>query len=225
MTEGQQPILKSRRALPSGRAVLGALLVTLAALGVLLASRLGDDATFQDVVVARQDLAPGAVIEADDVATIRIRLDEDADWVINDPAEVVGNLVVGPVAQLEFLQRSNVVESLPDSIPSGLAVVSVDLDPDHAPPSLAPGELISIYETGTDGETTRLIADRVLVVSYDTGGETSSSSAVLRLAIADGDVAAKLVRAAALADDIAVIGVNGAPAVIFPETESGETAP
>ena len=49
MTDANQPVIRSKRALPTGRAVLGALLVTLAALGVLLAARLGDDATFQDL--------------------------------------------------------------------------------------------------------------------------------------------------------------------------------
>ena len=84
MADVEQPVIKSRRALPSGRAVLGALLITLAALGVLFASRLGDDATFQNVVVARIDISPGTVIDESDVATVRLRLDEQADGVIND---------------------------------------------------------------------------------------------------------------------------------------------
>ena len=62
-------------------AVLGGLLITLV-LAVLLASRLGDDASFQDVVVARRDLPPGTVLEADDLAIVRI-LDE-VDFVIDD---------------------------------------------------------------------------------------------------------------------------------------------
>ena len=40
----EQPILSPSRRLPSGRAVLGALLITLAVLGILLATRLGDQA-------------------------------------------------------------------------------------------------------------------------------------------------------------------------------------
>ncbi len=219
MTDAQQPVLKTRRALPSGRAVLGALLITLAALGVLLATRLGEDATFQDVVVARQDLAPGTVIEAGDVATVRLRLDEEASWVISDPAEVVGNVIVGPVGRLEFLQRSNVVDGVPGTVPSGLAEVSIDVDPSRAPASLAAGELVSVLATSEidSSDVTELIADRVVVISYDSGGDSiSSGDAVLRLGLADGTIAAEIVHAAETGE-LSIVGVNGAPDVVLQE--------
>ena len=110
MTDTNQPVLRSRRALPSGRAVLGALLITLAALGVLLATRLSDDSTFQNVVIATGDLAPGQLIESDDVRTVRIRLDEQVGFVANDVNEVIGSLTLGPVASGQFLLLSNVAE-------------------------------------------------------------------------------------------------------------------
>ncbi len=199
--------------------MLGALLITLAALGVLLATRLGEDATFQDVVVARQDLAPGTVIEAEDVATVRLRLDEEAEWVINDAAEVVGNVIVGPVGRLEFVQRSNVVDGVPGAVPSGLAEVSIDVDPANAPAALAAGELVSVLSTYSldQQDVTELIADRIVVISYDTGGDTiSSSDAVLRLGIADGTIASAVVHAAETGE-ISVVGVNGAPDVALQE--------
>ena len=77
MTETQQPVLRVKRRLPSGRAVLGGLLVSLAVVAVLVASRVGEDATFQDVVIAQQELAPGTVIEAEHVQQIRMRLADD----------------------------------------------------------------------------------------------------------------------------------------------------
>lgn len=218
MTDANQPTLRSRSALPTGRAVLGALLITLAALGVLLAARLGDDATFQEVVVARADIAPGTVIEASDVATVRLRLDEQVDGVINDTADVVGNVTLGPVGQLEFLQRSNITTGMPDFMPAGVAVVSLAVQPDRAPASISAGELVSVLATFGSGDeaTTELVADRVTVLSY--GGDSNdfnSADTVLRLGVIDGAVASEIVHASQTGA-ISIIGITGANDVTIP---------
>lgn len=222
MTDTQQPLLRARRKLPSGRAVLGGLLITLAVLGVLLAGRLGDDATFQDVVVAREDLAPGTVIEAEHVAQIRLRLDESADWVASSVDEVIGSVLLGPVGRLEFVQRSNVSETASGSVPSGLAEVSIAIEPERAPATLASGELVSVLATfDDDGDSvTRLIADRVVVLSF-TDGQTdfSQTDTVLRLGLSDGQVASAIVNAAQ-SGEISIIGVTGAGSVQLPEAIS-----
>lgn len=220
MTEKSQPLLHARRRLPSGRAVLGGLLVTLSVLGILVATRLGDDTTYQYVVVARDDLAPGTVIQADDVAQIRLRLDESADWVVNDPAEIYGSVVLGPVGRLEFLQHANLAEGNTNAVPSGLAEVSIEVEPGRAPSSLAPGELISILATYDDGERakTELVADRVVVLSFGNGSDDfSTTSTVLRLGVAEGDLASEIVTAS-LTGDLSIVGVTGASAVKLPAT-------
>lgn len=224
MSDVEQPVLRPSRRLPSGRAVLGGLLITLAVLGVLLASRLGDNATIRDVVVARTDLAPGTVIEPEHVAQIQLRLAEDVDWVATDPSQVVGSVLLGPVARLEFLQLSNVAEGLPDAVPSGLAVVSIEVDSSRAPVSLSAGQLVSVVATYDDrelGQETRLIAEDAIVLSYDNGDTEfgGTGDTVLRLGIADGTVASELVMASILAD-VSVIGVTGAPDVEIPEITS-----
>ena len=218
MTDTKQPLLRAKRRLPTGRAVLGGLLVTLAVLGVLLATRLGNDATFQDVVLAREDLAPGTVIEPQHIAQIRLRLDESADWVISDPESIYGSVLLGPVGRLEFVQNSNVAEGTPDSVPSGLAEVSIEIAPGRAPATLAPGELVTILATFDDEDpaVTRLIADRVVVLSFNNeDGDFSLSSTVLRLGIADGEVARDIITAS-LTGDVSIIGVTGASGVLIP---------
>ncbi len=218
MTEPQQPLLRAKRRLPSGRAVLGGLLITLAVLGVLLASRLGDDATFQDVVVARQDLAPGTVIEPEHVAQIRLRLDESADWVVPTTEEIIGSVLLGPVGRLEFVQRSNVAETPSGSVPSGLAEVSIAIEPERAPATLAAGEFVSVlatFDTG-DSSVTRLIADRVVVLSFlDGQTDFSQTDTVLRLGLFDGEVASSIINASQTGE-ISIIGVTGAGSVELP---------
>lgn len=222
MTDVEQPVLRPSRRLPSGRAVLGGLLITLAVLGVLMASRLGDNATIRDVVVAQTDLAPGTVIAPEHVAQIQIRLAEDVDWVVTDPETIYGTVLLGPVARLEFLQFSNITTGTPESLPTGLAEVSIEVDRGRAPAGLAPGELISVLATYTDGEPeTRLIAQDVIVLSYDTGDSefSSSSEAVLRLGLADGAKASEIVMAS-LVGEVSIVGVTGATEIEIPEVTS-----
>lgn len=212
----KNPVIRSGRRLPSGRAVLGGLLITLAVLAVLLATRIGDDATFQDVVVARRDLAPGTILEADDVAQVRIRLDESVGFIATDTDDVVGNVLLGPLSRLEFVQTSNLAGGPANGVPAGLAEVSIPIEPQRAPARLAPGEIISVLATFDDDPTTTvLIADRVVVLSYSTDATEFAREGVLRLGIDDGRVAARIVNAV---DDgeIHVIGVTGAPDVDLP---------
>lgn len=220
MADSNQPVIRSRRALPSGRAVVGALLITLAGLGVLMATRLGDDATFQTVVVATNDLGPGTLIEADDVAAVRIRLDESVTSVATSVEQVIGNVTLGPVGRTEFLQRSNLADMLPNNVPSGLAIVSLPVEPERAPASIAPGELVSILATFSENngaDQTALIADRVVVVSFgDDGDEFGANDNVLRVAVDDGQLAANLALAGQTGT-ISIIGVTGANSIELPE--------
>lgn len=224
MTDTQQPILRVKKRLPSGRAVLGGLLVSLAVVAVLVASRLGEDATFQDVVVASQDLTPGTVIEAQHVDQVRMRLADEADWVVTSPEAVVGSVVLGPVGQNEFIQASNIAAGGPEAVPAGLAEVSIAIEASRAPARLDSGELVSILATfdDQDGARTTLIADRVVVLSYNTGqgADFGGGDTVLRLGVADGDVASSIVTAA-ISGDVSVLGVTGANEVDIPTETIG----
>ncbi len=219
MTDVQQPVLRVKKRLPSGRAVLGGLLVSLSVVALLVASSVGEDSTFQDVVVASQDLAPGTVIEPSHVEQARIRLSEDANFVISSPEAVIGSVVLGPVGQSEFLQTSNIAASGPDTLPSGLAEVSIEIEANRAPANIASGELVSLLATYEDGNgpRTALIADRVVVLSYDNGSgdDFSTGDTVLRLGVSSGDIASSIVTAA-ITGDISVLGVTGANDVRIP---------
>ena len=224
MTDTQQPVLRVKKRLPSGRAVLGGLLVSLAVVALLVASRIGEDATFQDVVVASQDLTPGTVIEPHHVEQVRIRLADSADWVVTSPESVLGSVILGPVGQDEFLQASNIASGGTEAVPAGLAEVSIAIESSRAPARLASGELVSILATFDDdlGARTTLIADRVVVLSYssDQGADFGGGETVLRLGVADGDVASSIITAA-VTGDVSVLGVTGANEVDIPTETIG----
>ncbi len=224
MTDVQQPVIRSRKRLPSGRAVLGGLLVSLAVVAVLVASQMGEDATFQDVVVASQELAPGTVIEPGHVQQVRMRLSESADFVVSQPESIIGSVVLGPVGENEFLQVSNIAAGTPDALPSGLAEVSIEIEPGRAPARIASGELVSVLATFSDGDESRtvLVADRVVVLSYDngTGDDFSGGETVLRLGVSTGEAASAIVTAA-ITGDVSIVGVTGANEVEIPAETMG----
>ena len=224
MTDVQQPVIRSRKRLPSGRAVLGGLLVSLAVVAVLVASRMGEDATFQDVVVASQELAPGTVIEPGHIQQVRMRLSEDANFVISTPESIIGSVVLGPVGANEFLQVSNIAEGTPDALPSGLAEVSIEIEPGRAPARISSGELVSVLATFSNGDSSRtvLVADRVVVLSYDNGAadDFGGGDTVLRLGVDSGHTASAIVTAA-ITGDVSIVGVTGANEVQIPAETMG----
>lgn len=214
----RNPVIRPNRRLPSGRAVIGALLITLSVLAVLITLRLDDESSYREVVVARQNLAPGTVLRDDHLAVVRIRLDDDVDFVVTDPSDVAGAVLLGPVARLEFLQQSNIASSPGGSTASGLAEISVAIEPDRAPAELTPGELVSLVATFTDDEpaTTRLVADRVVVLSYRREDGDFGNDAVLRLGLDDGATAMGILNAARVGE-LSVVGIMAAPTLVLPE--------
>lgn len=211
----KNPVITTSRRLPSGRAVLGGLFITLAVLGVLVAGNLRENATYQDVVLADRTLAPGTVLGPEDVRVARLRLDEQVGFVVSDPTSVYGSVLLGPLQTNEFVQAANLTTATAD----GLAEVSVPVSTDSAPAQLIPGELVSILVTyGGSPARTELVADRVTVISYERSSDdfATSATAVLRLGLGDGDTAARIVLAAETGE-VSIIGIGSAPEVVIPE--------
>ena len=101
-----------------------------------------------------------------------------------------------------------------DGQAQALAVVSLAVDAERVPAQLRAGELVSVLSTlELNGEsTTVLIADRVTVLSYRFDDSGFSGAAVLRLGLADGELAAEIVHAAQVGE-VSIIGMTGATAV------------
>ncbi len=211
------PVVRSGRRLPSGRAVIGALLITLSVLAVLVVVRLAEDTSTQSVVVARRDLAPGVILAPDDLATVQLRLDESVDSVLSDATVAHGTVLLSPLARFDIVQQSNLADVVGDG-DSGLAEVSFGVEPDRAPARLTAGELVSLVATFSDDDppVTRLIADRVVVLSYERDEEFGAGDAVLRVGLDDGDTALAVIHAARTGE-LSVVGVMSAPSVVLPE--------
>lgn len=191
--------VERRIGLPSGRAVVGGLLMALAAIGTFLAYA---DATADDridVLVARRALSPGETIRPSDVELVPVDLPGGVRGLFGAVDAAVGRQVVSPVAAGEFLLASATVE------PSGGAEVlevAVSLPASRAVGRLQPGERVDVFSTWS-GEVTELVAvdARVLEVSGSTSsGLGGSDAVVVRLAVSDFDQVEALVHAQAAGD-------------------------
>jgi Flp pilus assembly protein CpaB len=189
----------TNRALPSGRAVVGGLLVAIAILGVFVASRGASRRPVASFVVAAGVLAPGDVIDADDVALRPVALPASlAVRAFRQPSEVVGRAALAPLAEGELLQASAVGD--PASA-GGLAEVSFAIDADRALSGrLRPGESIDVVVTYGTGETaaSEIVSRRAHVVRVDAGGGAlgQADTVVLTLAVDDPDEAIRIAHAA-----------------------------
>jgi hypothetical protein len=166
---GRSPLRVDRsRSLPGGRAVVGALLVALAAIGVFTAyteAARGPTASF---VVAATDLPPGHVLEPSDLSTVTGDLpSEQARQAFAEPAPLVGRVLLGPVARSEILQTASVTEAVPEQAGHEIALL---LPRGHVAAShLRPGDRVDLLAT-TSESTVPVVHDALLVGAGSTGG-------------------------------------------------------
>ena len=174
-----------RRVWPGGRALLGGLLVTLAALGVFSAYRSADRPPETRYVVATADIAPGTVITTDHVglqrielpASIRAQAFDDAD-----DALVLGSVAVAPVEAGELLQASAVRSTTAPTQRPPAYELSFEIDTARAlNGDLRPGEVVDVVATSGVGEqsTTRTVVERVLILDVSTPTTSFSAGAVI----------------------------------------------
>ena len=190
--------VERRVGLPSGRAVIGGLLMAVAAVGTFLAyaGATADDTI--DVLIADRDLRPGDVIAAGDVRLVPVELPGDVRGLFGAIDAAVGREVVAAVDAGEFLQASATAAAVEGDEALEIALA---LPGNRAVGRLSPGERVDVFSTW-GGAVTELIAvdARVLEVS---GGSTTLSGndqVVVRLALADFSQVEALVHAQAAGD-------------------------
>lgn len=176
--------IRPRRSLPGGRAVIGAFLVVVAAVGTFgayLSATAAPDTTY---MVATRAFQIGDVIEESDLVgadaafrAVPIDLpDAQAERAITSSAAeaggLLGQVVVAPIAAGDLLQRTHFVTT--DGATDGVSM-SFSLPVDRALAGrVGAGERIDIIATfATAGRTseTRLVARGVTVISATDGGD------------------------------------------------------
>lgn len=187
--------LGRRPALPGGRAVVGGLLVTLAALGTFVAYTSASTGPTATVVVAEQAFAAGETIGPDDLRSVPADLPGAVqDTFFASSADLDGAVVLAPVDRDQPIPRSAVSVGPRDEVRT--RDLSFSIERDRALNGrIAPGEridLVATYGSGDDA-TTEVVARGVRVVDLDTpAGAGAGASAKVTITVALDDEAGVL---------------------------------
>ncbi|MFN0026660.1 MAG: SAF domain-containing protein [Acidimicrobiales bacterium] len=211
--EGAGRTIRPGRPLPSGRAVLGALLVTVAALAAFLTARSADDQPSTSYLVATRALAPGQILSPADMASVVMELPPSQATSAFSGAQadaVVGSAARGPVAQgalltdavleppVEGARAANTTAEYREisfAVPRARALLG----------NLVPGDRVDVV--ASEETASVVLVQQALVVAVSSGADDAlvlSEDVVITLALSGADEALAVAHGAA-ANELTVL--------------------
>ena len=213
-----------RRALPSGRALVGALLVTIAAIGAFVVATSGDDGPTTSYLVTTRSLQAGDVITSADVRFEAMTLSDDlAGRALNSTDGLDGATVLRDFRVGELIDVADVIAGAAGTDESDVHEITIGVPLDRTPASLVVGDRVTILATADD--TTRVAVEDARVLEVDRRPDQigSSGRGVLTLAIDDPAVVLDVAHLTQTTD-ITVVRSTRAIDDVFPrETSTPET--
>ncbi|MGH9273904.1 MAG: SAF domain-containing protein [Acidimicrobiales bacterium] len=190
----QPQVIRRRPGLPGTRAVVGGLLVALAAIGVFLAYADAARGPRDAVVITRHAIRIGETIEAADLRVVTADLPTEADGSFDDISTVAGRVALGPIGEGEMVQAGSITD---DRASTPAHEVALTLPREQvAVGRLKQGERVDVFVTRDDRTTS--VVRGVQVVQIGTAGDgslTSDRQVSIVVAAPSGDAAAALVHA------------------------------
>lgn len=194
-------VLERRPTLPSTRAVVGALLVLVAALAAYTGATRGAGTPSTGYVVAAESVAPGQVLHAADLEVVPIELPAaTASGAFTDPTQLDGSVALGPLDPGDLVTRAAVAPASGLDTPSHEVSFAVEraqaLDG-----RLQIGERVGVlatYGTG-DAAVTVPVVDDATIVQLSGGDDDAlgaSGALTVTLALHHGDDAVAVTHAA-----------------------------
>jgi hypothetical protein len=167
--------------------MVGALLITLAAVGAFALGQRDDRPSTSSFVVVTKPIAPGTRLDAGALATRPLPLDgEIAAQSFGTIEQVLGAVALAPMNPGQLVPRAAV--AAPSEIGGEIVVgheLTFPVERDRVPANLRRGELVAVlatYGTGSDARTTTT-AQRATVLSFDTEADTIGSTRTARLTV------------------------------------------
>lgn len=180
--------------IPSARAVVGGLLVAVAAVGTFVSWQATTSTPDRAYAVAVGDLQPGDRLASDVVRFEPIDLpDGVARTAFDSPGALEGRVLVAPVRDGELVQSGSVSDQA-GGPPA--AEVSITLDREKAVDGrLDPGDTVDVY--ATDGDTSVAARDlRVVAVTEAGGSFADGRELTVTLALTERSAGAPIIQAA-----------------------------
>lgn len=235
------PVIPSRRGLPSGRAVAGALLVTAAATSTFVLATGGDEGPGTSYVVAARPVEAGAPVGPGEVALRPLTLSPDvAARALTDAAGLIGATAVRDLAPGHLLSASDLAGApTVDGRPVGaIHEIAFPVPVERISARTVNGDRVTVLTTASsDGADllTEVAVEDGLVLSWATDSDAIGGSGVgvLTLAVDDAETAIGLAHMARTGE-VTVIRTTRATADHYPasfpaaagaRTDAPETAP
>jgi Flp pilus assembly protein CpaB len=201
--------LRRRRALPSGRAVAGGLLVAVAAIAIFWSYTRFSDGPRRAYVVVRNPVRIGARIKASDLGRQPMDLPLSVRRLAFDrPDQLVGTTAVAPLVAGQLVQRGDVQQ-----VGSGRArEVTFTVDRGHTSAVVAPGEYVDVVATTGNGDQAkaRMVMRHVLVIGFAGNRGTFTDGAYQVTVAVDNEPDALALTAATQSAKVSLLRASGA---------------
>lgn len=211
-TGGPARSVRRRRGLPGSRAVVGALLVAVAAVGMFAASSRSSERPGHSYAVTSHAMAVGARIQDADLEFVAMDLRPGLRANAFESRQVLlGATLVAPLSAGELVQASAVVARKGDAASRELTFL---LERGRVGPGVKEGEradLVATYGTGTEAFTS-VVVRQALIVAIERARSSSgeSGAATVTVSIDDPNDSLALAHAIQLAK-ITLVRSTGAP--------------
>jgi Flp pilus assembly protein CpaB len=200
-----------RPGLPGGRALVGALLMSLAAVGVFLAYSGANEAPSDALVVATRAIRVGDEITGDDVRVVRAELPgstKETTFATTD--DVLGRVALGPIDEGEIVQAGAVTADRP--VDGGHEVALTLPREQLAVGRLKAGERVDVFVTYEERTTSVARGAEVVQIATSSDGSLTSDREVsVVVAVSSGEVVAAIVHALRTGDVTVVRSTFAAP--------------
>ena len=196
-----------RHRLPSNRAVVGGLLVTVAAAGVFVTHRSATTPPTSRYVVLTRSVEPGAQITSDDLGTIALDLPDDLAAVDADDLDaVLGRTAAVRLDELDLLRPGDLFDTGRFTEP-GSFEIAIELSAARAlDGTIATGDTVDVLSTDPAASGTTTVAEGVRVTGVeapDGSGIGADGNVVVRLGVPDR-ATAEVVTDAAVRTDVSL---------------------
>ncbi len=209
--EDASRVIRPRRGLPGGRAVVGGLLVAVAAVGIFAAVSGAGRGPSTRYYVAARDISAGTTLSDDDLEAVAIEVpDRLKGRVFSDADVLIGAITVGPLSEGELVQAGGLATGADAEIPTfSVAVAKADANAGE----LSRGDYVQVLATyGTDTAATTVTLSteaRIVSLSEEDDSLAAAGQVVVRLQVPTAEERIAVINATT-SGKISLIRVSGA---------------
>lgn len=188
----------ARRSLPNGRALVGALLVTVAAVGAFVFANGGDGGPTTEYLVLLRDIDAGESINSSDVAFEPMTLSKSLAEIAFDSETTGTKAMIAGATALHFLHAGGLLlapdlrnaTEIDGTNTTAVHELTLPVPIDRTPAFLQRGDLVTILAYDARDERTFVALEDALVLDFDSSSERlgSSTQAQLTLGLSSADL-------------------------------------